>query len=255
MRCFTHTLISLALAAALGAPALAQRGAVGGYRGPNLAAPPSSAAIGAGATFGRAGFPSSTAIGAGAPARSLNRGTYAPVGGGYYSNRTSVRSRGTEGRRVGRRDYRNLPFAYFLTPYYYPFLDYGSAPYGTSAEDFGPEPGADSSSLIAENLLSEQIRRLTAEIAELKSTQQQSAMQPAAAPPIAPEPPAPVIPVTVVLRNGQKLQVQNYAVMDHTFWDFSRQPARKIPISSIDVSASSAATAASGGEFPRLASN
>jgi hypothetical protein len=46
--------------------------------------------------------------------------------------------------------------------------------------------------------------------------------------------------------------VQNYAVMNGVLWDFSRQPTRKIPIASIDVSASTSATEANGGEFPQL---
>jgi len=59
-------------------------------------------------------------------------------------------------------------------------------------------------------------------------------------------------PITLVLRNGQQIQVQNYAVMDGVFWDFSKQPARKIPLSSINLQASAEATEANGGEFPDL---
>jgi hypothetical protein len=46
--------------------------------------------------------------------------------------------------------------------------------------------------------------------------------------------------------------VQNYAVMGDSFWDFSRQPARRIAISSLNIEASTKATEASGGEFPAL---
>jgi hypothetical protein len=60
------------------------------------------------------------------------------------------------------------------------------------------------------------------------------------------------VSVTVVLRNGQKLQVQNYAVMGDSFWDFSRQPARRIPLSSVDITASTKATEANGGQFPAI---
>jgi hypothetical protein len=59
-------------------------------------------------------------------------------------------------------------------------------------------------------------------------------------------------PVTLVLRNGQKMQVQNYAVMGSIFWDFSKQPARRIPLSSIDLAASAKATEANGAEFPAI---
>lgn len=84
---------------------------------------------------------------------------------------------------------------------------------------------------------------------------------PPAAPPAvyreqsAPAQPEPVVvqpPITVVLQNGQKFVVQNYAVMDATLWDFSKPVARKIPLSAIDVSASAIATYEAGGEFPEL---
>jgi len=85
-------------------------------------------------------------------------------------------------------------------------------------------------------------------------------MQPASPPseyhePAAPAQPEPVVvqpPITIVLQNGQKFVVQNYAVMDATLWDFSKPVARKIPLSTIDVSASARATSAAGAEFPEL---
>jgi len=55
-----------------------------------------------------------------------------------------------------------------------------------------------------------------------------------------------------VLRDGQQLQVASYAVMDRVFWDFSKQPARRIAVADIDVAASTKATEATGGEFPEL---
>jgi hypothetical protein len=242
MRWSIQTLVYITLAAAFGTSAFAQRG-FGEGRGGGGAAVPSSTAAGMGASMsGRAARPSSTAIGAGAPVRSgFGRST------GYYGSRGSNTYRAGYGRR---RDYRNVPFAYFMTPYYYPFLDYGSAPYGGEPEDMPYDPSADTT-VVTQNLMGEQIQRLTDEIEQLRYAQQQPEQQAMIQAPAAPPPP-PVIPLTVVLRDGQKLQVQNYAVMDHTFWDFSKQPARKIPISSIDVSASSQATAASGGEFPEL---
>lgn len=251
MRCSTQIVLYITLLAAAGAPALAQRGYGGVSRGITPAAPPSSTAIGAGASVGRAAFPSSTAIGAGAP----TRGQLVPYrnGASGFNNaggRSGVNSRSPYTRNGRRGDYRNVPLAYALAPYYYPFLDYGSAPYGDEPQEY--DPNADPA-LVTVNLLGEQLQRVTAELRQLKANQQQPAA-PSDLGNYTPEPPAPVIPVTVVLRDGQKLQVQNYAVMDQTFWDFSRQPARRIPLSSIDVSASTQATAANGGEFPQFTS-
>lgn len=240
MRWSTKSFLYLTLAAALTmTSAFAQRG--GGGIGPftGQAKGLSSTALGAGASFGVA-RPSSTAIGAGSSigvgSRGLgNRGT-SRAGYGY----------------AGRGDYRNVPYPYFYSPFYYPFLDYGSAPYGGGPGDMSYDPSADTG-LVTQNLLGEQVQRLTAELDQMRyaqyAQQQGPPMQGAAvAQPVEAPPPA----VTIVLRNGQKLQVQNYAVMDNTFWDFSKQPALKIPISNIDISASNQATAANGGELPQL---
>jgi hypothetical protein len=65
-------------------------------------------------------------------------------------------------------------------------------------------------------------------------------------------PPVSDPPITLVLNSGAKVTLQSYAVMGQTIWDFSRQPARKIPLSSVNIVASQQATEASGAEFPAL---
>jgi hypothetical protein len=96
--------------------------------------------------------------------------------------------------------------------------------------------------------LAQQIQQLSADLEAVK--QQQT--RPAAPAAVPSEPPPPAIPITLVLRNGQQVSVQSYALMNGTLWDLSKQPARKYPISNIDIPASEKATEASGGEFPRL---
>lgn len=222
MRSLTRALLLCAIAAALGTNSRAQRG---GARGSSSAPLPSSTALGAGAlTFG----PSATA-----------RSTEAARGTTTRRGTVVYRTRGFRGR-----DYRQLPFAYWLTPYYFP-VDYGDA-YGPADYDNGIDPGAQAA-LSAQNALAEQVQRLSAQVAQLQYGPQAQAYS------AAQESLPPAIPVTLILRDGQQLQIQNYAVMDQTFWDFSRQPARKIPISSIDIAASAKATEAKGGEFPQLA--
>ena len=161
-------------------------------------------------------------------------------------------NRGYRGGYSGNRNrYSNilLPYAYIGSPFYYPSLDSAPSYY---SEDFGTDvPRPDQSSIAAENAMGEQLARLSDEVNQLRNNQMPGVQAPA---PYPSEPePAPT-PITVVLRNGQRLTVQNYAVMSQTFWDFSRQPAKQIPISSIDVQASAKATEASGGEFPPIAS-
>jgi hypothetical protein len=148
----------------------------------------------------------------------------------------------------GRRDRRSVPFGYYFAPYY-SFGDYGSgfydAPPSAPPEDPNMSTGAD----VTANLLGEQIQRLSAQVEQLKSEQQP-------VPPTytsqAPQEAPPVAPITVVLRDGQQLQVASYAVMDRVFWDFSKQPARRIAVADIDVAASTKATEAAGAEFPEL---
>jgi hypothetical protein len=180
--------------------------------------------------------------------------------GGYGAYGYKGGSSGHRGSNYGRynRAYPALPFSYIAAPYYYPFFDSGS-PF---PEDYGPGPdyppeGSDAqASLMAQEALGQQLAHLSAQVEELKNNQQ-NAQQPQFQPPEAtpqatPEPPPP--PVTLVLRSGVQVQVQNYAVMSGSFWDFSSHPAKRIPLSQIDVDASTKATEANGGEFPSIGS-
>jgi len=138
-----------------------------------------------------------------------------------------------------------------MAPYYYPFGDYGTSSFNPYPYDPADEPNPSANADVTANLLGEQIQRLSAQVEQLRSEQQPAppvnvSQAPQEAPPAA-------APITVVLRDGQRLQVANYAVMDRVFWDFSKQPARRIAVADIDVAASAKATEAAGGEFPELA--
>ncbi len=238
MRWLTRAFLFGTLAAALAVNLPAQRG--GGLRG---AALPSSTAIGAGAGhFG----PSATARSS-APARASGfRSGYTSYGYrsvGPRSGGTTYRSRG-----VYSRDRRNYPFAYWIAPYYYAPFDYADNSYSEPPpEDNSYDPG-EQAAMMAQQALVEQVQRLSDQVAQLQSGQQlQSQASSESEPPLPPE-----VPVTLVLRDGRQLQVRSYAVMDQIFWDFSKQTVRKIPISNIDVAASTKATEAQGGEFPQL---
>ena len=150
-----------------------------------------------------------------------------------------------------RYDYHRYPFSYFLTPYYYPLIGYGTQPFYDDSYPY------DSGDMGQYSAMPEQ------ELADNQPPYEPGYPPPYAAPPAPysyqPPPPdpqssqtSPAPPVTIVLRDGQKFQVQSYAIMDQTFWDFSKQPARKIPLSSIDIPASTKATVDSGAEFPSI---
>jgi hypothetical protein len=212
-----------------------------------------------GAVAGRALLPSSTALGAGALSAfpsSTSRSTAPAVGRPSYSAGYGVARPGygatrNYSRANNRREYRPLSPAYVAAPYYYPFFDWGgdyssqAAPYDDSS-GYGPDPATDAM-LRNQAALGQQVQRLTAQLNDMmygQGYQQQS--------PMAQEPPAPSIPITLVLRSGEQLRVQNYAITNNTFWDFGQTATRKIPLSSIDLAASSKATQANGGEFPQL---
>lgn len=242
MRCITWIFVSGLLALALPSTSVAQHGYAGGGH--------------VGAPAGRG----ITALGGRAyPAPSVGTaslGTHSPAAPGYTGIRPgSYRSygghdRGFRGDGNRGRDSRRSNRGYLFAPYYYPYLDYGfgDPDYG-SGFDAPPPPDPDAqAAVMGQNMLGDQINRLSAEVEQLKYAQ-----APQAPPFVSHEdPPPPQPPVMLVLRTGQQLKVQNYAVMDQTFWDFSTEPARKIPIANIDVAASAKATAAGGGEFPQL---
>jgi hypothetical protein len=205
------------------------------------------------------------------------RGYYA--GRGYYRGRSYYGARGYYGRGwyggrswygrgwysgrgwYGRGWYGPGWYGYGWGLGIYPGYanPYGLLDYDSSANEYPPydlSQGANAQgALMAENALGEQIQRLSAEVDQLKSAQQPR--PPAYPTPSVPAPnqeeqtPTPP-PITLVLRTGQQLQVRNYAVMDHVFWDFTRETARKIPISSVDIGASIKATEANDAEFPQL---
>jgi hypothetical protein len=214
---------------------LAQRGGVAA-RAPL----PSSTALGAGAFSTHA---SSTALASSPSLRSpgFSTGRSGYLGTRNYYSRTNTRT---------RREYRQLPYAYVAAPYYYPSFDWGGDYSGASApfddSGYAPDPGTDAM-LRNQAALGQQVQRLTAQINDLMYGQGYQQ-----APTAAQEQAPPSIPITLVLRSGEQLRVQNYAVTRNTFWDFMQTGTRKIPLSSIDVAASTRATQANGAEFPQL---
>lgn len=174
-------------------------------------------------------------------------------GNGTYGRGTYA---GT-GRRTGR-----YPYGYYPGPFVLPYYGYdgdGNGYYDSG--DYGPGADYDSGNgdtqalMRNQDALGHQVQQLTAEIEDMRDQQQAGPQQPlpngAAAAPADSESQNDV-PITIVLRSGQQLNVKNYAVTDGVFWDFSKHPAQKILVSTIDIAASEKATAANGGEFPPI---
>ncbi len=243
MRFFAQAVLITAVASAVGVtPLMAQHGSFGGSR---FSAPAGHGIqpIGGGNTF---------------PVRTYGPpplGLRAPAAGFTGIDPGALRSQ-PRYYRHGRR----YPQAAFFAPYYYPFgysddNGYDAYPPYDAAQDPAVQAAA-----VTANTLGRQIQNLSAQVRQLRSDQEAARAQQSAPPPdgaaAAEEPqipPAP--PIKLVLRTGQQIQVQDFAVVDGTFWDFTSQPTRKIPISNIDIPASQKATEDSGAEFPQLAGN
>ena len=249
MRLFAHALLTFTILATFAAICPAQHASSGGGH-PYGAAPFSAPVVrGTQPLGGGRNFP--VVRGFGPPPLGLR----APAAGYSGIDPGALRPGGYFGtgnyrhRNYGQSFYGAYPFF----PAYYPPLAYGDSGYDAyPPADTALDPGAQSA-LVNANVLGDQIQQLSAEVEQLRNQQ-----QPAGAPPtsdVAPssqpaEPTAP--PLTLVLRDGQRLQVQSYAVVDQTFWDFTNPTARKIPLANVDLAASAKATEANGGEFPLL---
>jgi hypothetical protein len=167
-------------------------------------------------------------------------------------------------RIIGNRDFRGrVPYRYgygYVLPYY-PYFGYDDFSNDSSA--YGPvDTSAEQTGEVTANLLGDEIQRLSAQVDSLQGAPQpysqqvpyppqQYPMQPypmQSAPPA--DDPQASKPIVLVLRSGQTLQVQNYAIMSGVLWDFTRPNSKRISLSSIDAAASEKATDAAGGSFP-----
>jgi len=164
----------------------------------------------------------------------------------------------------GAGRYGRAGFGGFVgAPLYLPYLGYDPSLNTFPSYDQTFDPNAQAFGM-AQDALGEQIRQLTAEVDSMK--RQLNAPPAPYPPPPVPQAPSAIAPpaqdagatsqpsIAVVLKNGQRMSIQSYAIMNGFLWDFSKQPARKIPVSNIDIPESTKATEANGTEFPDLSS-
>jgi hypothetical protein len=134
----------------------------------------------------------------------------------------------------------------FAQPVFLPY-PVSTAPYSQAAEQ-------DSSPVAYQEELSGQVERLTDEVERLReegaSREQPRQAMLQSKPPFEDKAATPV----VVFRDGQRSEVQNFAVVGQTLWVFTVQRAQKIRISDLDVEATKEVNADRGIDF-RLTSN
>jgi hypothetical protein len=204
-------------------------------------------------------YPSASANSIGIPASAYSIGFPAPSYGvipPVYSSHPHAYGSSYYSAPYGKNGYYRSRYGYGGLPYF-PLLGYydngfydAPPPYSGTYEDDPSLEGGPSPDVAG---LSEQVKHLSAQLNDLQD--QLSQRSPSASgnmPDSLPQEAAPEPPLTVVLHDGQMLQIQNYAVMGDTLWDLSSQPSHRIPVSSIDIPASTKASEASGAEFPQL---
>jgi hypothetical protein len=213
-------------------------------------------------------YPSASANSIGIPASAYSIGFPAPsyggntrvypsypytYGSGYHSAAGTYRSGTPYGKNGYRSRYGYVGVPYFPLWGYYDNGFYDAPPPYPADYEGGPSVEGGPSPDVAG--LSDEVRQLSAQLNDLQNQlNQRSPSVSGSVPDATPQQTTPEPPLTVVLNDGQTLQIQNYAVMGDTLWDLSSQPSHRIPVSSIDIPASTKASEASGAQFPQLSS-
>jgi hypothetical protein len=141
------------------------------------------------------------------------------------------------------RFFRSWPYAgYYGYPWYYGDNSY-------SADSYQSYPPSDYSSAYLESSRDEQaeINRLENEVDRLREERDARESQASSASQARSK--AESQPTQLVFRDKRTEEVQNYAIVGQTFWVFSAQRARKIPLADLDIPATKKANDDRGVEF------
>jgi hypothetical protein len=132
---------------------------------------------------------------------------------------------------------------YYGYPYDNSPWDYGDSSYSNSYQSY---PAADTSSLYMQStqITQNEISRLSDEVERLREDR-----EPRAAPTSAARSEPESQTTELVFRDKRTEEVQNYAIVGQTFWLFSEQRARKIPLVDLDLPATKKANDERGVEF------
>jgi len=198
----------------------------------------------AGASMGHAGFASHGPAMA-SPMTShggMSWGSH-PNGGQFHSgwNHPSP-NRGSNRRRFG---FVTAPWGYYGYPYYYsylPYLDYGYS-YWSDSNPYSQYQYSGDDYAQADPQQQAEIDRLEDEVERLREQRESRAQPQLQAKTEAHE------PTVLVFNDKHTQQVENYAIVGETLWVFSELRATKIPLSSLDLDATTKANDAHGVDF------
>jgi len=128
----------------------------------------------------------------------------------------------------------------FAQPLFLPYPLYTAQSYQVAEQ--GPERATDQ-----DNYLAEEVGRLTGEVEQLRDERRVSAERAQRDP--RPSDEDTTGTTVLVLRDGRRDEVQNYAIIGHTLWVFTQQQARKIRVADLDVKATKETNADRGVDF------
>lgn len=144
-------------------------------------------------------------------------------------------------RRVFFRSFSPFYLGYYGYPTYYPGYSYSSFDSSPAYDYYGAYPAQSGNDLAAQQ---EDIDRLEDEVARLREERESPAAAPA-------KPPVEIksTPTLLIFRDKHTQEVQNYAVVGGTLWIFSEQRATKLPLSWLDIDATTKANDERGVDF------
>ena len=141
------------------------------------------------------------------------------------------------------RFFVGVPWGFYGYPAWY------NADYAYSQDMYSSRESSEYSALYQQNQeRARELDRLSDEVERLRDEQQSRS----AAPAPRPEPrskPEPHELTVLVFRDQHRQEVENYAIVGQTIWIFSEKRATKVPLSSLDVDATSKANYERGLEF------
>jgi hypothetical protein len=140
-----------------------------------------------------------------------------------------------------RRLFLNNPFL-FSEPIFLSYPIYTESSYAPPEEPLSTEPNQQSELNWKIDRLSDEVERLRDQQAAGEQPKQLAAGR---------RPPDSNMPSRIlVFRNGQREEIQNYAVIGDTLWILTAQRARKIPVSDLDMKTTTKENGERGLEFP-----
>ncbi|MCU1283839.1 MAG: hypothetical protein JWO13_189 [Acidobacteriales bacterium] len=136
------------------------------------------------------------------------------------------------------------PYYPYYGDYEQSYSDYQqTSPYTSGQNESGY------TSVYEQGAMAQQVKDLSGEVerlrAELDARESESARAAAQANPKASVQELP-LNATLVLRNGRKMQIHNYAVVGQTIWLLDEKAASKIPVAQVDLAATKRANDANG---------